>query len=183
MRGRTDDDLVRQCLSGQPHAFGTLVDRYQTVLYNLALRMVKNVQDAEDIVQTVFVKAYEKLDRYDPAHKFFSWIYRMTVNESINLLKQRRSHATLDLSHPAPDPGPAERNDRRDVSERVGIALLDLTPEDRAIIILKHIQGFSYDEIAFVFEIPEKTVKSRLYTARQRLREVLLRRGLVENDR
>lgn len=181
--GPSDDVLVERCLSGQTHAFGTLVDRYQKVLFNLALRMVKDVQDAEDITQTVFLKAYENLDRYDPQFKFFSWIYRIAVNESLNFLKRQKSHEPLDTDYVSPVDSPAEVYERHEVSERVGTALLELEPEDRALILLKHIQDFSYQEIAFVFEIPVKTVKSRLYTARQRLKDVLVATGLTQQMR
>lgn len=178
-----DAALVRECLDGRPHAFGMLVDRYQTVLFNLALRMVKDVQDAEDITQTAFLKAYEKLDRYDPTYKFFSWIYRIAVNEALNQLKQRKAHEPLDADHASAAATPAEAYERDDASERVGNALLALSPEDRALLILKHFQDFSYEEIAFVFDIPAKTAKSRLYTARQRLKDVLLTTGFTEQVR
>lgn len=178
-----DDALIRQCLDGRVEAFGSLVDRYQTVLYNLALRMVNDTQDAEDITQNVFLKAYEKLDHYDPAYKFFSWIYRMAVNESLNLLQRRRPFASLDTDYASLADTPAEAYEREDVSERVGSAVLELSPEDRALISLKHFQDLSYEELAFVFEIPVKTVKSRLYTARQRLKDVLLITGLMEQSR
>lgn len=173
-----DEALIRQCLDGRPGAFGTLVDRYQKVLFNLALRMVKDVQEAEDITQTVFLKAYERLDRYDPSYKFFSWIYRIAVNESLTQLKRRKPFVALEADYAAPLASEAD-----DVSEHVGKAILELSPEDRALIILKHIQGFSYKEVAFVFEIPVKTVKSRLYTARQRLKDVLLTAGYLEQSR
>lgn len=181
--GLGDEILVERCLGGETRAFETLVDRYQTVLYNLALRMVKDVQDAEDITQTAFLKAYEKLDRYDPSYKFFSWIYRITVNESLNFLKRQKDHDPLDGEHASSVASPAEAFEQNEVSERVGDALHELEPEDRAILLLKHIQGFSYQEIAFVFEIPAKTVKSRLYTARQRLKDVLVASGLAAHLR
>jgi RNA polymerase sigma-70 factor, ECF subfamily len=178
-----DDALIRQCLGGRVQAFGPLVDRYQTVLFNLALRMVNDVQDAEDITQTVFLKAYEKLDRYDPEYKFFSWLYRIAVNEALTFLKRRQPFMAMEGEYVSQADSPAEACERDDVSERVGDALLELSPEDRAIIILRHFQDFSYDEVAFVFEIPIVTVKSRLYTARQRLKGVLLTKGLMEQNR
>ena len=82
-----DQALVRQCLDGHTRAFEALVDRYQKPLFNVALRMLDDAQDAEDITQTVFIKAFEKLATYDDRYKFFSWIYKMTVNEALNFTR------------------------------------------------------------------------------------------------
>ena len=167
-----DRALVRQFLEGHRDAGESLVDRYQKRLFNLALRMTGDVQDAEDITQTVFLNAFLKLSTYDPRFKFFSWIYRMTVNESLNLLKRRRPSVQLEdgpeipVAAAAPD-GSAEGEDR------VGKALKTLGPNDRAVVVLRHFLLFSYQEIAEVLEIPAQTVKSRLFTARERLRVIL----------
>ncbi|HET9708091.1 MAG TPA: sigma-70 family RNA polymerase sigma factor [Gemmatimonadales bacterium] len=167
-----DRALVRQFLDGDREAANGLVDRYQKRLYNLALRMTGDVLDAEDITQTVFLNAFLKLSTYDPRFKFFSWIYRMTVNESLNVLKRRKPSVTLEggpempVAESAPDRS-AEAEDR------VRKALLGLGPNDRAVVVLKHFLLFSYQEIADVLEIPVQTVKSRLYEARERLRLIL----------
>jgi len=133
--------------------------------------MLSNVQDAEDVTQTVFAKAFEKLRSYDPKYRFFSWIYRMTVNESLNLLKRGGRAVTLEDVLAVP----AERAPDRaaEAEDRVGNALMQLKPDDRAVVVLKHFVSFSYEEIAEVLEIPVKTVKSRLFTARERLRVML----------
>ena len=167
-----DRALVTRCLEQQGDAAGALVDRYQQRLFNVALRMLGNVQDAEDVTQTVFLNAFRSLRTYDPRYKFFSWIYRMTVNESLNLLKRRKPTVTLgdDLDILAPGvtaDGAAEAEDR------VGRALMSLKPDDRAVVVLKHFVSFSYQEIAEVLGIPVQTVKSRLFTARERLRLAL----------
>jgi RNA polymerase sigma-70 factor (ECF subfamily) len=85
-----DASLVRQCLAGDTRAFDALVRKYQKQLYHLALRMVRDRDDAMDIVQGVFVKVYQKLDSYDDKHEFFSWIYRITINESINFTNRAK---------------------------------------------------------------------------------------------
>jgi RNA polymerase sigma-70 factor (ECF subfamily) len=168
-----DRALVRGCLDGRHDAAGRLVDRYQKPLFNVALRMLHNVQDAEDVTQTVFLNVFAKLKTYDPAYRFFSWIYRMTVNESLNLVKRRKPSTTLDDGLGLPSSSaPADR--AAETEDRVGRALMDLKPDDRAVIVLKHFVSFSYEEIADVMEIPVKTVKSRLHTARERLRLTLL---------
>ena len=150
-----------------------MVNRYQRSVFNVALRMLGNVQDAEDVTQTVFGNAFAELDSYDPKYRFFSWIYRMTVNESLNTIKRRRNVVSLDGSFDVPAPG-AISSSAADAEERVGSALLELKPDDRAVVVLRHFVSFSYEEISDVLGIPVKTVKSRLFTARERLRQSLL---------
>ena len=168
-----DRALVREYLDGQRGAASGLVDRYQKRLYNIALRLLANVQDAEDVIQTVFFNAFEKLHTFDPRYRFFSWIYRMTVNESLNMLKRRNRTVGLD---DVPDmAAPAARSSgAAEARDRVDTALLRLKPDDRAVVVLKHLESFSYEEIADVLDIPVRTVKSRLFSARERLRLTLL---------
>ena len=172
-----DDDLdralVRRFLAGERAAGDELVNRYHRSVFNVALRMLGNVQDAEDVTQTVFGNAFAALDSYDPRFRFFSWIYRMTANESLNTLKRRRNLVSLDGSFDVPAPGAASAS-AADAEERVGTALLELKPDDRAVVVLRHFVSFSYEEIADVLGVPVKTVKSRLFTARERLRQSLL---------
>ena len=168
-----DRGLVRRCLAHDREAAAELVDRYQRRLFNVAFRMLGNVQDAEDVTQTVFGKAFAALESYDPQYRFLSWIYRMTVNESLNALKRRRPMVTLDDDLAIAAPG-FTADGGSDAGERLGSALMDLKPDDRAVVVLRHFASFSYDEIAKVLEIPARTVKSRLFTARQRLRLALL---------
>lgn len=167
-----DRALVGRYLEGHSDAAGALVDRYQQRLFNVALRMLGNMQDAEDVTQTVFQNAFLKLDTYDPKYKFFSWIYRMTVNESLNALKRRKPVVTLEDELAIPTPG-STADDRTEAEIRVGAALRALKPDDRAVVVLRHFASFSYQEIAQVLEIPVQTVKSRLFTARERLRLTL----------
>jgi RNA polymerase sigma-70 factor (ECF subfamily) len=167
-----DRALVRRSLEGQRDAAGALVDRYQRRLFNVALRMLGNMQDAEDVTQTVFLNAFLKLRTYDPRYKFFSWIYRMAMNESLNTLKRRKPMVTLEDSFENQGPGAAP--DRAaEAEDRVRKALMSLKPDDRAVVVLSHFVSFSYQEIADVLEIPVRTVKSRLFTARERLRLAL----------
>jgi RNA polymerase sigma-70 factor (ECF subfamily) len=177
-----DRSLVRRCVDGHTEAFDELVDRYQRPLFNVALRMLNNAEDAEDVTQTVFCNAFVKLATYDPKYRFFSWIYRMTVNESINCLERGRREDALDDTLGARLAAPHRSLDATEAEELVGTALTHLRPEDRAIVVLKHFLGFSYKEIEVILEVPIKTVKSRLYAARQRLREILLARGMEGSD-
>jgi RNA polymerase sigma-70 factor (ECF subfamily) len=167
-----DRALVRRFLGGERAAGNELVNRYHRSVFNIALRMLGNVQDAEDVTQTVFGNAFGALESYDSKYRFFSWIYRMTVNESLNTLKRRRNVVSLDGSFDVPAPGVSQS--AADAEARVGSALLELKPDDRAVVVLRHFVSFSYEEISDVLGVPVKTVKSRLFTARERLRESLL---------
>jgi RNA polymerase sigma-70 factor (ECF subfamily) len=170
----TDDlVLVRQTLTGQPEAFGTLITRYQKVMYTVALRMLGNPEDARDATQDAFVKAFQHLETFDTKHRFYSWMYRILVNECLNAARARRPEESLDAdAQGAGTPfDTALESERR---EHIQLALLHLTPEYRSVVVLRHFAGQSYGEIAETLSIPEKTVKSRLYSARQRLGELLL---------
>jgi RNA polymerase sigma-70 factor (ECF subfamily) len=174
MTDAPDDGLwVARCLRGDPSAFEPLVERYQRVLYTVAFRMLGNTEDARDAVQNAFVRAYERLDTYDPARKFFSWIYRIAVNECLNTIRAR---------HPSEELGPElqieagiyEAVQVAELQDRIQRALTHLTPEYRDVVVLRHFGELSYEEIASALSIPVKTVKSRLFTARQRLADVLV---------
>ena len=173
----TDDNLdrtlVRSFLDGERAAGDELVNRYHRSVFNVALRMLGNVQDAEDVTQTTFGNAFTALDRYDPKFRFFSWIYRMTVNESLNTVKRRRNMVTLDGSFDVPAAGGVSDSET-DAEDMVGRALLELKPDDRAVVVLRHFVSLSYEQISDVLGVPVKTVKSRLFTARERLRQTLI---------
>jgi RNA polymerase sigma-70 factor (ECF subfamily) len=182
MTEQNDAMLVRQCIEGNLKAFERIIDKYQKTIFNVALRIVNNHDDAEDIAQSVFIKAYEKLSSFDPRYKFFSWLYRMAVNESINFRHQQKRFDGLDERFISGDKTPDETYDTTETSRRVEKALMHLEPEQRALIVLKHFQNLAYEEISYIMGISEKTVKSRLYTARQVLKNVLVKKGFVAND-
>jgi RNA polymerase sigma-70 factor, ECF subfamily len=175
-----DATLVRQCLAGESRAFDALVRKYQKPLYNLALRMVKDRDDAMDIVQGVFVKVYQKLDAYDERHGFFSWIYRITINESINFMNRSKRNEEYQSGETVVLPATQEAaRSATALSEQIDQAIAMLKLDYRTVIVLKHYHDFSYHEMAEVLGIPEKTVKSRLFTARQQLKEILTAKGVT----
>lgn len=135
--------------------------------------MLGNVQDAEDVTQAVFCNAFLSMSSYDPKYRFFSWLYRMTVNESLNQLKRRKPTVTLDEQSGIAVPEIAADHAMEE-EDRVRLALMGLRPDDRAIVVLRHFVSLSYERIAEVLELPVRTVKSRLFTARERLRLALL---------
>jgi RNA polymerase sigma-70 factor (ECF subfamily) len=172
-----DTKLIRQCIEGDRQAFETLLVQYEKPVFNAAYRMLNNRDDANDVTQTVFLKVYENFDNFDPSRRFFSWIYRITLNESINWLgKQNRLEP---LQHDTADDGksPEQEVASAEVSAKVQAALMTIKTDYRAVVILKHFLGCSYVEISEVLEIPEKTVKSRLYSARQILKDTLSNTG------
>lgn len=173
-----DKELMESCLQGDRRAFEILLDRYEKPVYNAAYRMLHNAEDARDVTQTVFLKVYENLDQYDPAHRLFSWIYRIALNESINWLKRSSRQQALDYDAADQADGPEEKANDQQLGEGMEAALMMLKSEYRAVIVLKHVLGCSYIEISEVLDIPEKKVKSRLYTARQLLQERLTQQGL-----
>jgi RNA polymerase sigma-70 factor (ECF subfamily) len=139
--------------------------------------MLHSQDDAQDVTQTVFLKAFENLASYDPTHKFYSWIYRIALNESINAVRRRgRATDPLEDYHVSPEPGPESEAGSEQLGTEIQAALADLTPEYRAVIVLKYFLECSYAEIGEILEVEEKTVKSRLFTARQRLKDVLVAR-------
>jgi RNA polymerase sigma-70 factor (ECF subfamily) len=176
-----DEDvmLVEACLRGDRHAFDKLVDRYEGPLYSAAYRITGSVEDAMDATQNAFVNAYEKLHTFDPSYRFFSWIYRIAVNQSLNLVDRRKNQTEIDDNTAVAKQGPVEVFDKAEIRGQLKRALLELEPHYRTVIVLKHLEGFSYREISELLDIPEKTVKSRLFTARQRLRVVLTERGFA----
>jgi RNA polymerase sigma-70 factor (ECF subfamily) len=167
-----DVELTGRCLGGDPQAFEPLVKKYERVVFNVALRMVGNREDARDIAQTTFLKAYENLGTYDPQYRFFSWIYRIMRNECLNFLQRRRPLQPLDPGLPS-STSPQDDLGARELNESVQAALMKLPAEYREVVVLRHFVELSYREMSAQLRVPEKTVKSRLYTARQRLGEIL----------
>jgi RNA polymerase sigma-70 factor, ECF subfamily len=173
-----DDDrvLVERCRHGDREAFTALVVRYQRPIYNAAFWVLHKAEDASDISQIVFLKVAERLDDYDPKYKFFSWIYRIAVNESLNLLRRKDHEEELDeeMDLPGADStDPLWQLSAAERSRRVQSTLKSMATNDRVVLTLRHFSECSYQEMAQILELDEKTVKSRLFEARQRLRGLL----------
>ena len=165
---KTDDtQLIERCRSGDRKAFEALLAEYEKPVFNAAYRMLNSRDDAQDITQTVFLKVFENIDQFDPSRRFFSWIYRITLNESINWLGKRNRLEPLTHEAAFEGKGPEQEVESASVSSNVQAALMTIKSEYRSVVVLKHFLGCSYVEISQVLDIPEKKVKSRLYTARQ----------------
>jgi RNA polymerase sigma-70 factor (ECF subfamily) len=169
--GANDQELVGRYRRGDREAFRHLVINYQKPIYNAAFRVVGSEQDADDVTQAVFLRIVERIDDYDPRYKFFSWIYRIAVNEAIDVVRRRREDPLEDDDEFEADgaAGPEERAQSRQVGDRVQRALMRLKMDDRIVITLRHFSECSYQDISEVLGVDEKTVKSRLFEARQRL--------------
>jgi RNA polymerase sigma-70 factor (ECF subfamily) len=172
----TDGELVSQVLAGDRGAFEALVRRYQGPVYNAALRITGNSEDASDVAQTVFFKVSAQLAGYDRDRKFFSWIYRITINESINVVESRHPEDPLgedDDFGGAESSDPAWQVQQRQMAVQIQRALRAVSTQDRVVLTLRHFSECSYEEIAQILAVQEKTVKSRLFDARRRLGEQL----------
>jgi len=173
-----DAKLVEDCRKGDTRAFEMLIGKYQKPVFNAALRMLGDRDDAADVAQTAFLKVFERLDTYNPDYRFYSWLYRIVINESIDVLNRRKRTTELDEGR-LPDENTPERAIRQSqLSARMQDALMTISADYRTVIVLKHFMDCTYQEISRILEIPEKTVKSRLFTARQLLRDRLADTGL-----
>lgn len=177
----SDSALINDCKRGDPEALRSLVSRYERPVYNAAYRMMGNPDDAADVTQAAFLKVFEHLDAYDSSFKFFSWIYRITINESIDQLKWRAQQQPLDDQQVSRNRGPDELAAASVLCNSVQAALMKLQQDHRAVIVLRHFLDCSYEQIAEILQIPEKTVKSRLYTSRQLLKRKLSEQGILSS--
>src|SRR6476469_5234698 len=168
-----DRMCVERCLAGETNAFEGILDRYERPVYNAIVRMGADSEEARDLCQQVFVKAFQHLNTYDPARKFFSWLYRVAVNETINAMRARRAWEPLSDTLRTGIANPEEAMAETDRHNEMQRALVALDVKYRLAIIVCHFLQLSYDEASNVLAVPVKTVKSRLFTARQMLREIL----------
>jgi len=173
-----DQALVERCQRGDRKALEELVGHYEKPLFNAAYRILGNPDDAADVTQVVFMKAFEHLGQYDPKYKFFSWIYRIAVNEAINQLKRGRNQQPLDETEVAVTRGPDANVEAGDLYREIQDGLMGLSEDYRTVIVLRHFSECSYQQISEILQIPEKTVKSRLYSARQVMKDTLQGRGV-----
>ena len=175
MTEESDEELVRRCRSGDSSAFRGLVARYEGPLYNAAYRVLGNADDARDITQVAFMQVAERLDDFDPKLRFFSWIYRITLNAALNLRRHRGREPFPgdDRSGGLKPVDPESLAAESEVSRHIQRALMQMSEDHRVVLALRHFSGCNYREIGIILEIEENTVKSRLFEARLRLRELL----------
>lgn len=178
---KDDNELVYEALHGSKSSFEVLIERYQKKIYGMILQMTDDRETAKDLTQDVFVKAYTSLPGFNFKYRFFSWLYRITLNETINYQKGRRFHERLDKGY---DVAVEDRDasEALENSQRVKKALRELKSSYRSLILLKYYFGLSYEDISETMEISVAKVKDRLFTARLALREKLNESRFFEND-
>jgi len=185
--GRTDVELVAEAQMGEVLAFDELVERYYGRIYGLAYNMTSNREDAEDLVQEIFVKAYAALPRFRGKSSFYTWIYRIAINKTINYRKKRNSQRMLsldqfdqeiktdDLYHDLTSKGSPLRNlSLTELQKRLNKALQGLSEKHRAVVVLHDMQGIPHETIAKMVGASVGTVRSRLFYARQQMQNELV---------
>jgi RNA polymerase sigma-70 factor (ECF subfamily) len=185
MSGHPEDDrLIAACRSGKTEAFGVLVRRYQDRLYPTVFRLTGCAEDALDLLQDAFLRAYQKLHRFNGESSFYTWVYRIAINLALSRLRKRRhtNHAGAALDPPDPygEDDPARSLMRAERDRQIQQALDALAPDHRTIVVMKEFDDLRYEEIGAVLGIPVGTVRSRLHRARCELRERL--RGLIDDE-
>jgi RNA polymerase sigma-70 factor (ECF subfamily) len=181
----SDAELVSRAQRGDPTAFSELVERYQDRVYNLCYRMCHNHADALDLAQSTFLRALQALPRFEVRAKFFTWLFRIAVNQALSHRRARRRQPTLSLrwsddederpfEPPAvDDDDPSQTMARSELHARLEAALGKLDEEFRAAVVLRDVEELDYAAIAEILEVPVGTVKSRIYRGRMMLRELL----------
>ena len=184
-----DHEIVSLCQGGDVDTFEVLVERHQKRMLNIAYRIIGNYDEACEIVQEAFISAYKNIKGFKGKAKFSTWLYAICINLSKNRLRQVRTrlhrepysvgnpihvaHGQITGDPPSSEPSPLEQLESRDVQQKVQGCINTLDAEFKEVLILRDIQGFSYEEISNILKIPEGTVKSRLFRAREGMRDCL----------
>lgn len=186
----SDRELVQQSRRGDKEAFHELVERYQRKIVSVALGMVHNRDDAIEIAQETFIKAFENLHRFKGESSFYTWLYRIVVNRAIDFQRRERRHPTVGLDDHGGGANagdlyedgikeervtddPYQQAQAHEIGNRVTEAINELTPDHKAVILLREVEGLSYDEISRVMQCSKGTVMSRLHYARKKLQKRL----------
>jgi RNA polymerase sigma-70 factor (ECF subfamily) len=180
-----DAETLERCRAGDERAYRELVDRYRRQVYSLAYRMVRSAEDAEDITQETFVRVFRSLDRYDPRRPFTAWLFTIAARLCIDAIR-RRKHRPIALVRrdgesdedriievEDPGPGPEDLASRAEEERRTGDLIESLPPHYRIVVIMRHQQDLSYEEIAEALRVPLGTVKARIHRARALLKQRL----------
>ena len=174
--------LIRRCLAGDEKAYRELVERYQAQVYSVALRMVRRSEDAEDLTQETFVRMFRALSRYDPTRPFAAWLFTIASRLCIDHIRRRRvspisltqrergTEEEYEIEVEDPGLGPEEVAVHAEESRRAADLIDSLPPHYRIVVILRHVQDLSYEEIAEALHLPLGTVKARIHRARALLR-------------
>jgi len=182
-----DLELIDRVQRGEPEAFGELVIKYQDRVFNTCWRICGHLEDARDVTQEAFIKAYESLGDFRRESGFYTWVFRIAVNLSLSAKRRQQRRPTLSLDHQGGgqaealvqrvrerrEAGPDEAADAPDRELLVVQALSSLDDETRATLVLRDMEGLDYQEIAVILDVPLGTMKSRLFRSRMALRDAL----------
>jgi RNA polymerase sigma-70 factor (ECF subfamily) len=170
-----DPELVRRSQAGDTEAFGELVTKYRTKIFTMVYGLVRNEPDAWDLAQEAFVRAWHSIHRFEGRSSFYTWLYSLTMNVTLESLRRKKQHQEVELNDAIPSSLPNPRVDcqRREIRKRVNAALANLSPEHRAVVVLKELEGVQYHEIAEILNLSMGTVMSRLFYARKHLQSLL----------
>ena len=170
----SDLHLVRAAKKGDRGAFRLLVGRYERRVYGVALGILRNPEDAHDACQETFLRIWKRLGGFDGDAAFFTWIYRITVNTCIDELRKRKpEQRELDEGVASDDPDPITMLSQLELRHQIAGALDQLSWAHRTVLVLRELEGLSYDKIADVMGCPKGTVMSRLFHARKRMQDLL----------
>jgi RNA polymerase sigma-70 factor (ECF subfamily) len=177
--------LIAEALQGNTAAFGVLVRCYQDRLYHTVYRLVGNAEDAKDVVQEAFLNAYQSLESFKGDSLFFTWLYRIAVNTAISLKRKQRvllrihggrnGEPAIEPLDPSDLSRPGHALEQAEQERRIQQALGRLSPEHRAVLVMKDMEGQKYETMAEILQVPIGTIRSRLHRARLELRELLAR--------
>jgi RNA polymerase sigma-70 factor (ECF subfamily) len=167
--------LIRRSQAGDADAFGQLVTKYRTRIFTMVCGIVGNEQDAWDIAQEGFLKAWRSMHRFEGRSSFYTWLYSITWNLTISSLRRSSREEVVELNDAIPSslPGPRINSQRAEIREQVNAAIAKLSPEHRAVVVLKELEDLQYREIAEILNLSIGTVMSRLFYARKRLQSML----------
>lgn len=183
-----EHNLIELARSGNQDAFRTLVETHQSMVYTLAYRMVSNPDDAADLTQEVFLSLWRNLSSFQGKSALSTWLYRLTTNAAIDFLRKQKRRPTIsltveedeedrELDIPDKTASPQQELERQELRRAVREGLSALSPDHRQILLLREMEGLSYQEIANILDLEEGTVKSRIARARLALRDYLLKTG------
>lgn len=169
-----DGDLVAMAIRGNPDAFAVLVERYDRAVYHLAYRTLHDVEEARDVTQEAFFKAFRSLRTFKPGAKFSTWIFAIAYHSCCDRLNRRKRYSSEEMPERADaGPGPEQQAIALDEAQRLRAAIDALPEKYRTVITLYHLQGRQYEEIAQVLGLPMGTVKTHLFRAKEQLRRLL----------
>ena len=166
-----DRDLITKARTGDVESYNLLISRWDRRIFNYLLRLVKDREDARDLAQDVFLKAYQNLNKLEDPSRFSPWLYRIAHNEAYSLLRKNRPETEMGEERAQSVPG--RRMLPIEVGLAVSTAMARLTEDQRETVVLKIYEGFKFEEMAEILACPVSTIKSRLYTALDLLKESL----------